>query len=276
MNHFKVRSLSIPSNHTIIIGVVNVTPDSFSDGGEFLSVENAVAHAKQLVADGADILDIGGESSRPGAVVVSEEEELRRVIPVIERLRREVDVPISLDTYKPRVAEDGLKHGVDIINDITGLRNPQMIEVVAKYKCPVIIMHMQGEPKTMQKEPQYQDVITDIKDFFGERIAAAQKAGVKNIILDPGIGFGKKLNHNLEILRRFEEFCTLGYPVLIGTSRKSFLGMLMNGAGPKERLEGTLATTIVAVLKGAQLVRVHDVKEMKKALIVVDAVRNQR
>lgn len=267
------RKIDFRSIKTLIIGVVNVTPDSFSDGGEFFSVEKAVEHGKQLVADGADILDIGGESSRPGSEPVSLEEELRRVIPVIERLRAEVDVPISLDTYKWRVAELGLKAGADIINDISGLRDPKMVEMVAKYKCLVIIMHMQGEPKTMQKDAHYTDVVAEIKMFFEEKIAVARKAGVVDIILDPGIGFGKKLEHNLEILRRFEEFCTLGYPVLIGTSRKSFLGTLLGGAGPKERLEGTIASTVVAVVKGATLVRVHDVKEMKKALRVVDAIR---
>lgn len=265
--------LNLHQTKTLVVGVVNVTPDSFSDGGEFFSVENAVEHAKMLVEEGADILDIGGESSRPGSDPVSVEEELRRVIPVIEKLRGEVDVPISLDTYKWEVAEAGLKAGADIINDISGLRDPKMVEVVARHQCPVIIMHMLGEPKTMQKDPSYHDVVAEIVDFFKERIVIARTAGINEIILDPGIGFGKNLEHNLEILRRFDEFCTLGYPVLIGTSRKSFLGTLMNGAGPRERLEGTIASTLVAVMKGATLVRVHDVKEMKKALMVVDGVR---
>ncbi len=260
-------------SHTLIIGVVNVTPDSFSDGGEYFSVEKAVEHGMQLVNDGADILDIGGESSRPGSDPVSQEEELKRVIPVIERLRSLVTVPISLDTYKWQVAEAGLKAGADIINDISGLRDARMVEVVAQHKCPVIIMHMQGDPKSMQNNPVYGDVVDDIKTFFEQRIKVAKKNGINEIILDPGIGFGKKLEHNLDILRRFEEFCTLGYPVLIGTSRKSFLGTLMGGAGPKERLEGTIASSIMAVMKGATLVRVHDVKEIKKALKVVDGVR---
>ena len=215
--------LKLIQNKTLIMGILNVAPDSFSDGGLFVDVNKAVEHAKQMVVEGADIIDIGGESSRPGSDSVSEEEELRRVEPVIRRLIKEIQVPISIDTYKPLVAKKCLKLGVNLVNDITGLRNKEMINVVTKYNVPVIIMHMKGDPKNMQQNPVYQDVIKEIKDFLSERIVEAKKAGIKDIIIDPGIGFGKTTEHNLQILKRLNEFKDLGCPILVGPSRKSLL-----------------------------------------------------
>lgn len=255
------------------MGILNVTPDSFSDGGKFLDTEHAVAQAKQMIADGADIIDIGGESSRPGSEQVSEKEELRRVIPVVHRLLHEVNVPLSIDTTKPTVAEECLKAGVHLVNDITGLKNKKMISVVAKYNVPVIIMHMQGEPKTMQKNPIYNDVVKDIKRFFTQQIKEAKKKKIKTIILDPGMGFGKTTEHNLEILRRLHEFSTLKCPLLVGPSRKSFIGNI-SGLPVTDRLEGTLAAMSIAIMNGAHIIRVHDVRECKRAAQIADAIKN--
>ncbi len=260
---------------TTIMGVLNVTPDSFSDGGVYFdNVEKVISQAKQMATEGADIIDIGGESTRPGSESVSETEELRRVLPVIERLVKELSVPISIDTYKPRVAREALKAGAKIINDVTGLTNPEMVKVAAEFKCPVVIMHMQGQPKTMQTNPHYNDVIEDIKNFFKERIAVAQMAGVSEIILDPGIGFGKTLEHNLTILKRLSELTNLGFPLLIGPSRKSFIGQLTGGLPATERLEGTIAAVVTARLNGASIVRVHDVGACRRALQIADAIIN--
>lgn len=261
------------TNHTQIVGILNVTPDSFSDGGAFFTLDEAFAQARLLAEEGADIIDIGGESSRPGSEPVSEEEELRRVIPVVERLAKELSVPISIDTYKPAVARAALAAGAKILNDITGLRNPEMRAAAAAARAPVILMHMQGEPKTMQENPHYGDVVSDIKEFFKEHIALAKTDGIEEIILDPGIGFGKTLEHNLEILRRLQEFTTIGYPVLVGSSRKSFIGKLTGDLPANERLEGTIAAAVAARLNGASYVRAHDVKECRRALQVADAIR---
>ncbi|MBX9765091.1 dihydropteroate synthase [Patescibacteria group bacterium] len=258
--------------HTKILGVVNVTPDSFSDGGKFFDPDAAIAHGKRLIEEGADALDIGGESSRPGAEPVSVEEELRRVIPVIEGLSG-VSVPISIDTYKPEVAQAALVAGATIVNDISGFTNLEMRKVTAEYNAGAIIMHMQGKPSDMQKNPNYSDVIGDIKSFFETQVRACRDVGIKNIILDPGIGFGKTLEHTLTILRRLREFTTLGLPLLVGTSRKSFIGALTGVTSPEERLEGTISSVVVAAQNGASWVRVHDVRETRLALGIVDAVR---
>jgi len=263
----------LQSKRTLIVGILNVTPDSFSDGGLFFDTEKAIAHAKEMIQEGADIIDIGGESTKPGSVPVSEEEELRRVKPIIERLRKETTVPISIDTYKPRVAEECLKLGVQIVNDVTGLRNEEMIRVVAQYKAPVVLMHMKGMPKSMQENPVYTDVVQEIKEFFKERIQAAREAGIQDIILDPGIGFGKTVEHNLQILKRLGEFKDLGYPILVGTSRKSFIGKLNDGAPVEQRLEGSLASMVIAIMNGATMVRVHDVKPAKRAIQIADAIK---
>lgn len=258
---------------TMIMGVLNITPDSFSDGGLFFDEGKAVARAKEMVQEGADIIDIGGQSTRPNAQEISPEEELKRVRPVIERLVKEVSVPLSIDTYKFQVAKECIELGVQMVNDITGLRDPRMGEVIARHKIPVVIMHMQGTPETMQKNPIYGDVVNDIKEFFKERIQAARKAGIQDIVLDPGIGFGKTIEHNLQILRRTGEFQELGCPTLIGTSRKSFIGKLTGDLPVEERLEGTIASTVIAVMNGASLVRVHDVKAVKRALQITDAIK---
>jgi len=260
-------------NKTLVMGILNVTPDSFSDGKLFFSQNKAIEHARQMVNGGADIIDIGGESSRPGSERVSEEEELRRVAPIIKKLSKDINVPISIDTYKPKVAEECIKLGANIINDINGLRNPGMINIAAKYKVPVIIMHMKGNPKTMQKNPIYEDVAKEIKEFLRQQIKKAKKAGVKDIIIDPGIGFGKTTEHNLKILKNLSEFKELKCPILMGPSRKSFIGNI-TGLPADQRLEGTIAAISIAIMNGANIVRVHDVKECKRAAMVADAIRD--
>lgn len=257
---------------TLIMGVLNVTPDSFSDGKLFFDAEKAVMHAKKMVEEGADIIDIGGESSRPGSDPISDEEEIQRVSPIIKKLAREIKIPISIDTYKPKVAEECIKTGASMINDINGLRNPQMINVVARYKVPVIIMHMKGSPKTMQDNPVYKDVVREIKQFLSHQVKKAKKAGIKDIIIDPGIGFGKTTEHNLEILKNLNKFKELKRPILVGPSRKSFIGNII-GLPVGERLEGTIAAISIAIFNGANIVRVHDVKECKRAAMVVDAIK---
>lgn len=258
---------------TLIMGVLNVTPDSFSDGGLFFDPDKAVEHAKQMVEDGADIIDVGGESTRPGSSPVSEEEEIGRVKPVIERLVKEVAVPISVDTYKPKVAAECIQAGAHVLNDVTGLRNTEMVDIAAWYKIPVVVMHMKGMPKTMQEHPVYEDVVKEIKDFFRDRMNAAESGGVKDIIIDPGIGFGKTTEHNLQILKRLGEFRELNHPIAVGTSRKSFIGTI-TGLPVQTRLEGTIASTVIAAMNGASIVRVHDVKECKRALQIADAIKH--
>ncbi|MCS6937025.1 MAG: dihydropteroate synthase [Candidatus Bipolaricaulota bacterium] len=271
--------LSELGKRTLVMGILNVTPDSFSDGGRFYALADALAHARRLIAEGADILDIGGESTRPGAEPVSLEEELRRVVPVVRAVRQEFPkIPISVDTYKATVAEAALEAGATILNDISALRfDPQMVKVAARARVPVVLMHMKGTPQTMQQNPTYDDVVGEIKAFLRERIALARSWGIEQIWIDPGIGFGKRVAHNIEILRRLSELRDLGCPILIGTSRKFFIGRLGTARAEPlpvtERLEGTIASTVIAVLNGAQIVRVHDVAAMKKALAIADAVR---
>ena len=266
------RANSRPS--TLVMGVINVTPDSFSDGGRFLRTDDAVAQAARLAAEGADYLDVGGESSRPGAAEVGEQEELDRVAPVIERVLAEVDVPVSIDTYKARVAAECLALGARYVNDITGLEDPEMIRVVAQAGAGVVIMHMRGRPQTMQRDVQYGDVVQEIKSFLEERAGRAKDAGIEQVVIDPGIGFGKTAAHNFQLIRRLGEFASLGLPILVGPSRKSFLGSLPSGLPAHERLEGTLAAVAVAVMNGAAIVRVHDVVETKRVVEVVDAIRD--
>jgi len=266
------RNYTLHLQQTLIMGILNVTPDSFSDGGQFIDEEKAVIHAKKLMTDGADIIDIGGESTRPGSQSLTEEEELDRILPIIKKLVSDLSIPISIDTYKPLVAEECLKVGAHLINDITALKNPQMIDVVAKYNVPVVLMHMQGTPKIMQENPVYKDVVTEVMEFLRSRSSIAQNAGINEIIIDPGIGFGKTVEHNLKILKNLRKFTTLGYPILIGPSRKSFIGAI-TGLPVTERVEGTLAAVTIAVMNGAQIIRVHDVKECKRALQIIDAIR---
>ena len=251
---------------TYIMGILNVTPDSFSDGGSYTNIESAVKHAKEMIEEGADIIDVGGESTRPGHKFVSDEEEINRVTPIIKILKNEIHVPISIDTYKSQVAEEVLKLGVDMVNDVWGLTyDEDMANVIGKYDASVCIMHNQ-EGTDYEK-----DIIESIKDFLQNSIERALKAGVKKdkIVLDPGIGFGKTFEQNLEVLRRLNELKTLGYPILLGTSRKSVLGNIV-GCEPKDRVEATVATTVCGIRDGVDIVRVHDVKENLQAAKIAD------
>jgi dihydropteroate synthase len=257
---------------TRIMGILNVTPDSFSDRGKFIDVDKAVAHAKKMVENGADIIDVGGESSRPGSNPIDEKEEIKRIKPVIKKLAKELTVPISIDSYKPRVVEEALAVGASMINDINGLRDERMFAIAVQHQVPVIIMHMQGTPKTMQENPSYGDAVREIKGFFSKQVRDARDAGLQHLILDPGIGFGKKLEHNLHILKRLKEFKELNCPVLIGTSRKSFLGDI-TGLPVNKRLEATLISNAVAIMNGANIIRVHDIPECKQVVQIVDAIR---
>ncbi|GMB10046.1 dihydropteroate synthase [Thermolongibacillus altinsuensis] len=252
---------------TFIMGILNVTPDSFSDGGKFNEVDRAVEHAKRLVAEGADIIDIGGESTRPGAEKVPLEEELRRVIPVVRAVSKAVDVPISIDTYKAEVAKQAIEAGAHIINDVWGAKaDPKMAEVAAFYDVPIILMHN-------RHDRHYQDLIADMISDLSESISIVKKAGVKdeNIILDPGIGFAKTFEHNLQVMRHLERFTQLGYPVLLGTSRKSFIGHVLN-LPTNERVEGTGATVCLGIAKGVHIVRVHDVLPIARMVKMMDAM----
>jgi dihydropteroate synthase len=255
-----------------LMGVVNVTPDSFSDGGRYLDAGAAVAHGEKLLRDGAEILDVGGESTRPGAVEVDEAEELRRVEPVVKALSGETSV--SIDTSKLAVAEAALNAGASIVNDVTALRrDPEMAALCAERGVGVVLMHMPGNPRTMQDDPTYGDVVGDVKAFLAERVEVAVAAGVaeERIWLDPGIGFGKTVEHNLELLRRLAELRGLGLPLVIGTSRKSFIGRI-DGSAVDERLGGSVASSVLAVAEGADVLRVHDVAEMTQAMRVAEAI----
>ncbi len=261
----------------LVMGVVNVTPDSFSDGGRFLDAERAVEHGRELVADGADALDVGGESTRPGADAVSAEEEMERVVPVIEGLAR-VEAAVSIDTAKRSVAEAALDAGATIVNDVTALRgDAEMGGLCAQRDCDVVLMHMQGTPRTMQEDPAYDDVVDDVKAFLAERIeyAIGRGIGEERLWVDPGIGFGKTVEHNLELLRRLGELRDLGRPICIGTSRKSFIGKV-TGREVDERLAGTIATNVLALAAGADVFRVHDVRELRESLDVAEALLGRR
>jgi dihydropteroate synthase len=256
-----------------IMGVVNVTPDSFSDGGFYLDPDQAIAHGHQLVAAGAEILDVGGESTRPGAEPVVEEEELRRVVPVIRGLSGS-QCRVSVDTSKARVAEAALDAGAEIVNDVTALRgDPEMASLCAERGATVVLMHMLGEPRTMQQDPRYNDVVTEVKAFLATRLEAAVAAGIdeERVWLDPGIGFGKTGAHNMELLRRLGELRELGRPLVVGTSRKSFIGRV-DGSPADQRLGGTIASSVLAAAEGADVLRVHDVAEVRQALTVAAAI----
>ena len=263
------------SQRAYIMGVLNLTPDSFFDGRMFPEPEAAVQHAFRMEAEGADIIDLGGESTRPGAQAVPLKEEFRRVLPVLKRLSGRLKVPISIDTYKSEVAERCIQCGAEMVNDISGLYfDPRMKEVVARYEVPVIVMHIKGTPRDMQKDPQYRDLIGEILSYFRESISRADAAGVPadKIIIDPGIGFGKSFAHNLDILKGLESFKVLGKPIMVGVSRKSFLGKILD-LPVDERLEGSIAAALYAVLRGANIVRVHDVAATVRALRTVEAIQ---
>ena len=260
-----------------VMGIVNVTPDSFSDGGAHDTLEAAVAHGLKLAEEGADLLDIGGESTRPGAADVSLEEELRRTIPVIERLAKETSLPISIDTSKPEVMRAAIEAGAGMINDVYALRREGALDAAAALGVPVVLMHMQGEPRSMQDAPQYDDVVASVHRFLAERIFAAEMAGIakKKIIVDPGFGFGKNTQHNLALLAQLERLAELGVPVLAGLSRKRTIGEIVGRNDPRERAAGSVAAHLVAAQRGAKLLRVHDVAATVDALKVWNAIASQ-
>ena len=264
-------------DRTRVMGIVNVTPDAFSDGGDHCSVDAAVAHALQLAAEGADILDVGGESTRPGAEAVGVEEELRRVIPVIERLARETALPISIDSSKPEVMRAAVAAGAGMLNDVNALRGDGALEAAAALGMPIVLMHMQGEPRSMQADPRYDDVVSEVYRFLAERIFTAEMAGIdkKRIVVDPGFGFGKNREHNLALLAQLQRFEELGVPLLAGLSRKKTIGDLTGRDHPRERVHGSVAAHLIAAQRGARLLRVHDVAATVDALKVWEAVAAQ-
>lgn len=276
MTALKCGTHTLDLSQPRVMGVLNVTPDSFSDGSRFLDASRAVDHAREMVVEGAAVIDIGGESTRPGAEPVSESDELGRVLPVIEALSGKVEVPLSIDTSKPAVMTAAVEAGAGFINDVQALKAPGALEAAASLEVPVCLMHMLGEPRTMQENPRYDDVVSDIHRFLEERMTACVKAGIAEdrLVLDPGFGFGKTLEHNLELLRRLNELLDLGRPLLIGISRKSMLGKLLDGAPPEERLPASLAAAVIAVWQGAAIVRAHDVGETVQALRVCEAARS--
>jgi len=258
------------------MGVLNVTPDSFSDGGKFVNLDVALKHALQMIEEGASIIDVGGESTRPNAAIISEQEELDRVIPVIEKLSDQSDVTISVDTSKPEVMREAAKQGASLINDVRALQEPYALQTAAKLNVSVCLMHMQGSPQSMQDNPSYDDVVAEIKDFLSQRIAATLEVGVKkeNIIIDPGFCFGKTLEHNLTLLNRLEAFRELDYPLLVGVSRKSMVAKVLD-LPPEQRIYASIALAVLAVDKGAAIVRTHDVRPTLEAIKMTHAVMTE-
>jgi dihydropteroate synthase len=277
---WRCRDRELPlGERTLVMGIVNVTPDSFSDGGMFEDAEAAVTHGLQLLEEGADVLDVGGESTRPGSDPVGVDEELARVLPVIEGLRREApEALLSVDTRKAAVASGALAAGADVVNDIAAGTDPDMFDVVASAGAGMVLMHMQGEPKSMQADPRYDDVVAEVRGSLAERLEAAVAAGIDRdrLCIDPGIGFGKNLEHNLALLRAIGSFRELGVPVLAGVSRKRFIGELSGTDDPADRLEGSVAAAVWCTSQGVEMVRVHDVGPTVRALRVVDAIARER
>ena len=263
------------SGGAIVMGILNITPDSFSDGGQFLDVDKAVTHGIQMFRQGAAIIDIGPESTRPGSEPVPISEQIKRAVPVIEKLSQQIEIPISIDTKDPDVAKAAIEAGASIINDITALADDNMAQLAVEKQVPVILMHMFGTPQTMQTNPQYDDVVDEVLQYLAERAKKAENAGVQHerIFIDPGIGFGKTTKHNLQLLNRIEMFCDIGYRVLVGTSRKRFIGELTGKNTPSERIYGTAATVAIAVEKGVSIIRVHDVAEMTDVVKLTNAIR---
>ena len=276
---FKDKVFEFEDNF-MIMGILNITPDSFSDGGEFYSLDSALFRVEEMIEEGADIVDVGGESTRPFSEPVSVDEELNRVIPVVEAIKKRFPaVLVSVDTYKAKVAKEALDRGVEIINDISGLGfDEELGSVLARSDCGVIEMHIKGTPKSMQENPQYDDLIQDINSRFGDILKELEGLGVERerVVLDPGIGFGKNLQHNLEILNNIESFKIWGRPILVGTSRKSFIGGITGVKEPKKRLSGTISSNVLAYIKGARIFRVHDVRANREALAVAQAILNER
>ena len=275
IGNFNDWLLSI-EKQSLIMGILNVTPDSFSDGGKYLEKNNAINHALAMIDNGADIIDVGGESTRPFSDPVSLDEEISRVIPVIEGIRKESDVCISIDTTKSEVATAALDSGASLINDVSAMEvDPLMIDVALKFDCPIIIMHMKGTPKSMQDNPQYESLISDIKDYLQERVDFIVSKGVnsKKIVIDPGIGFGKTVENNFEIINNLNHFTKMGFPVMLGASRKSFIGISLD-LPEEDRLEGSLAANIIGLQNGAKIFRVHDVAETNKAFVIANKIFN--
>lgn len=257
-----------------LMGILNVTPDSFSDGGLFINKDPAIRHVQQMIAEGADIIDVGGESTRPGATAVSVDEECQRVIPVIKAIREVTDIPVSIDTGKAEVMQESIFAGASMINDVNALRAENAVNVAAKLDVPVCLMHMQGEPRSMQHSPSYENVVQEVKDFISQRVEVCLDAGIKreNIIIDPGFGFGKTLEHNLSLFKHLDEFKSLNLPLLVGVSRKSMIGAVLDNAPADKRLYGSVALATLATWLGAKILRVHDVKATADALKLCHAV----
>lgn len=270
----KIHSL-LQDSSPLVMGILNVTPDSFSDGGLFVKRDAAIKYVKQMIVDGAEIIDIGGESTRPGASEVSVDEELQRVIPIIETIRQNSEVAISIDTSKPEVMREAIMAGANLINDVNALQKENAVETAAELKVPVCLMHMQGKPRTMQKSPEYGDVVKEVISFLQERILLCCNAGIaaENIIVDPGFGFGKTLEHNLTLFKHLDEFTKLGHALLVGVSRKSMIGAVLDNAPADERLFGSVALATLAAWKNANILRVHDVKATADALKLCQAVK---
>lgn len=271
------RDSVLDLSHPHVMGILNVTPDSFSDGGKHNELIQALTHANEMINAGATIIDVGGESTRPGAVEVSVQQELDRVMPVVEAIAQRFEVWISVDTSKPDVIRESARAGAHIINDIRSLQEPGALAAAAETDLPVCLMHMQGEPKTMQQAPQYQNILQDVDAFFVEHIARCEAAGIKKsqLLLDPGFGFGKNLSHNYQLLAHLADYHHFGLPLLVGMSRKSMVGQLLN-VGPSQRLTGSLACAVIAAMQGAHILRVHDVKETVEAMRVVEATQSAR
>ncbi len=274
--HFHSHILDL--NHPRIMGILNTTPDSFSDGGLFTNIDIARKHVQQMIDDGADIIDVGGESTRPGASEVSVDEECQRVLPVIKAIREFSDIPISIDSSKTDVMQQAIEAGASMINDVNALRAKGAVELVAKLNVPVCLMHMQGLPRSMQQNPEYNNVVQEVYHFLKERIDICVKAGIKqdNIIIDPGFGFGKTLEHNLSVFKHLQEFQKLNHPLLVGVSRKSMIGAILNDAPSDERLYGSIALATIAAWQNANFLRVHDVKATADALKLCQAVKTAR
>lgn len=271
--HINCGQYVLDLTQPVVMGILNVTPDSFSDGGQFIDPQQAIDHARQMVADGAAIIDVGGESTRPGAAAVAVEEEIARVLPVVDALVNEVDIPVSVDTSKAEVMTAAIKAGASMINDVRAFQEPGALQVMAEANIPVCLMHMQGLPRSMQDNPQYDDVVADVMRFFEQRIEAAIRVGISrdNIVLDPGFGFGKNVTHNFTLLRELKKFSTLGCPLLVGMSRKSMIAAILNNS-VKERLPASLALAVLAAERAANIIRVHDVRETVEALKMREAM----
>ena len=276
-NGLRLKRTRLPLSPPVIMGILNVTPDSFSDGGKFMSISRAVGHARRMLEAGAAIIDVGGESTRPGAAPVPVEEELARTVPVVRALVEELGATVSIDTSKPEVMRAAVEAGAELINDVNALRAPGALETAAESGAAVCLMHMQGTPRDMQHDPRYRDVVTEVRDFLQERAEAALEAGIsaESIVLDPGFGFGKRLEHNLALFRRLSDLAALGYPLLVGVSRKSMVGALTGQDDPRRRVYGSVALALLAVQRGASILRVHDVAATREVLACWEAIEGQ-